>query len=332
MELLINPTFTQTNRQKAPFVVWLNDNDIHRMLVQLTFKKNPNKFSNNYTIAYFNNTDDAIKFTLENFNDIFLFIQDSYRKDSKIISDWRIKYKNKLSLTGVAGDFYYYIIDAFVPEAGSIFSGCGFGNDEALLINEWGKLDSRIAFFCNPYKLPFEIFDKYFYRWLNNHSSASISKEVLKSKDITDELIVLCNINPSSLDNISPRKFEKLIASIFRNHGFHVELTSFTRDGGYDIIAAENTSIKSEPILIEVKHFAPKRPVGVGIVRALYGTMHINSASKAILATSSYVTKDAKREFARVIPWELEFIEREKIIDMCKSCIPSILDKRLSEK
>jgi Restriction endonuclease len=53
----------------------------------------------------------------------------------------------------------------------------------------------------------------------------------------------------------------------------------------------DHSSLESGPILVECKHFALERPIGVGIVRAFYGVKVLNSASKAILATSSYVSK-----------------------------------------
>jgi restriction system protein len=122
-----------------------------------------------------------------------------------------------------------------------------------------------------------------------------------------------------------PRQFEELIAALFRNHGFEVELTAQTQDGGYDIVAASHSRLSSEVALIEVKHFAPHRPVGVGLVRALYGVKHFQNADKVILVTSSYISDYAKKEFSRVIPWEMEFAERSKVLEWCRSYLTDIL-------
>src|SRR6266550_4433098 len=46
--------------------------------------------------------------------------------------------------------------------------------------------------------------------------------------------------NPASIFGISPREFEEIIAEIFHQKGFHVELTKQTADGGRDIIAIHN--------------------------------------------------------------------------------------------
>ncbi|MGZ5446011.1 MAG: restriction endonuclease [Thermoanaerobaculia bacterium] len=124
--------------------------------------------------------------------------------------------------------------------------------------------------------------------------------------------------HPNSLHTMNPQLFERLVAEIFRSYGCSVELTSKTKDGGYDIIAIRRNLPTDIRILIEAKRFAPDRSVGVGIVRSLYGVLASTSASQLVLATSSHVTRDAKLEFARVIPWQLDFFERDRILAWCR--------------
>jgi restriction system protein len=93
---------------------------------------------------------------------------------------------------------------------------------------------------------------------------------------------------------IDPRRFEELIAHIFSLHGFVVELTKQTRDDGRDIIAIRSDlGIKSK-YLIECKRYALTNPIDVQFVRALYGTQMKEGANKAILATTSRFTPDAR--------------------------------------
>ena len=154
-------------------------------------------------------------------------------------------------------------------------------------------------------------------RWRDCEKNAPCTKENNTVRPLAEELAPLCGARPQLIDWLSSRQFEELIGSLFRNHGFDVHMTSCTRDGGYDIVAATHTALSPETILIEVKHFAPHRPVGVGVVRALYGVKKLHYATQAILATSSYVSRDAKKEFSRVIPWEIDFVERERILEWC---------------
>jgi restriction system protein len=127
------------------------------------------------------------------------------------------------------------------------------------------------------------------------------------------------------MDSISPRKFEELVGAIFRNNGFAVELTSQTRDGGYDLVVAENTDVEGGIALVEVKKYRSDRTVGVDLVRQIYGVKTLQKADKCYLVTSSSVSPYAKREFSRVIPRELEFLEREDVIEWCRRYYASVI-------
>lgn len=109
------------------------------------------------------------------------------------------------------------------------------------------------------------------------------------------ELLLEVHKKPSILYEIDPRKFEELIAHIFSLNGFVVELTKQTRDGGRDIIAVRSDLDIGSKYLIECKRYAPTNPVGVGLVRALYGVQMQEGANKAVLATTSRFTPDAQR-------------------------------------
>jgi restriction endonuclease Mrr len=219
-----------------------------------------------------------------------------------------------------------------------VFSGFSFSEEEQELISIWGKKDNRIIlaekmFFTSSYNTSSGISPfantaiEQLERWKHEDTIHSISNETRFVAPLAEEIAVLCGVKPEYLDNLSPRKFEEMIAALFRNHGFSVELRTATRDGGYDILAVSHTGLGKKTILIEVKHFAPNRPVGVGIVRSLYGVKCLNNSSKAMLVTSSYVTKYAHHEFLRVIPWELDFIERSRLLDWCKKYVSDVLDE-----
>lgn len=81
-----------------------------------------------------------------------------------------------------------------------------------------------------------------------------------------------------------------------------MELTKQTRDGGADIIAVRDDMGSHLKMLIEAKRYGPDKPVGVGMVRELYAVRQLRHASKAVLATTSYFSKDAYSEFESVMP------------------------------
>jgi HJR/Mrr/RecB family endonuclease len=116
---------------------------------------------------------------------------------------------------------------------------------------------------------------------------------------------------PDDLRVIDRRRFEQLIAELFSGFGYEVELTQRTRDGGKDIIAIKRSEIDVR-FLIECKRPDPGNPVSVSTVRELYGVKVDDGASKAILATTTYFSPDAKR-FSEKHRWEQELKDFEAI-------------------
>lgn len=110
---------------------------------------------------------------------------------------------------------------------------------------------------------------------------------------------------PEKLYEITPRKFEELIASIFKDLGFDIELTKATRDGGRDIIASLKNSVTNFLAYIECKRYSPDNKIGVGIIREVAGVHHLRKPSKSIIVSTSFFTKDAKEE-AKIIENQLD--------------------------
>jgi|GEM_PF-218801 len=115
--------------------------------------------------------------------------------------------------------------------------------------------------------------------------------------DGVSELLYEVNKKPGIIYSVDPRQFEELIAHIFSLHGFVVELTKKTRDGGRDIIAIKSELDIRMKYFIECKRYSINNPVNVELVRALYGVQMQEGANKSVLATTSRFTPDA-REFA----------------------------------
>lgn len=122
--------------------------------------------------------------------------------------------------------------------------------------------------------------------------------------------------DPSSLKTIDRRHFEDVIAQLFHGFGYEVELTKRTRDGGKDIIAIARHEFQAR-YLIECKRPDPGHPVALATVRELYGVKIDDLATKAILVTTTSLTKDA-REFIQRHKWELEGKEYDDIIEWLK--------------
>ncbi|MCA1678577.1 MAG: restriction endonuclease [Actinobacteria bacterium] len=83
--------------------------------------------------------------------------------------------------------------------------------------------------------------------------------------------------------------------------GFDVELTRPSRDGGVDLYVVRRMPAGRLLMLVDCKRHAPHRPVGVGLVRHLYGVVEAEDASAGVIATSSFSDEaqafQAQREF-----------------------------------
>ena len=94
------------------------------------------------------------------------------------------------------------------------------------------------------------------------------------------------------------------MAALFRERGFEVELTPRTRDGGKDIYAGRSDALGTSLYIIECKRYASTRKVGVEAVRKLYGVVQQERATKGIIVTTSWFTRDAI-DFATPITYQL---------------------------
>lgn len=118
--------------------------------------------------------------------------------------------------------------------------------------------------------------------------------------DINDFLKKYFAKHPEKLYELTPRRFEMLIADILRDLGFETELTAATRDGGCDIYAYLENSITSFLIFIECKRWSPEKKVGIDVVQRVYGAAKSQGAHKGMIVTTSFFTKPAKDERTRV--------------------------------
>ena len=124
------------------------------------------------------------------------------------------------------------------------------------------------------------------------------------SDRVNRELIeYFCN-HPKEMKVMDRRLFEEFVAELFNGFGYEVELTKRTRDGGRDVVAVRHREVDVK-YLIECKRPDPGHQVGVRPVRELLGVKTDEGATKGILATTAYFSKEATLFFERHL-WYLE--------------------------
>lgn len=121
---------------------------------------------------------------------------------------------------------------------------------------------------------------------------------------INDHLLRRLDEDIGLARELSSRKFEELVAELLARQGYVVELTPASKDGGKDIYVARRDDLGAFLYLVECKKYALDNPVGVEIVRALYGNVQAERATAGVLVTTSVFTKGA-RDFQRHVQYQL---------------------------
>ena len=166
-------------------------------------------------------------------------------------------------------------------------------------------------------------------RWqdyINEIPNYHASERILKSFEISSDRIALAELgthlkkNFSDIYSISPYKFENLVADIFKNLGYSVEMTKKSHDGGVDIYILAGGEKKIG--IIECKRYKPERKVDITLVSKLLGTQLALDMKKAYLVTTSYYTAPAiKRSKSEAIVrhgFELSLLDASDILNYLK--------------
>jgi HJR/Mrr/RecB family endonuclease len=104
----------------------------------------------------------------------------------------------------------------------------------------------------------------------------------------------------AGLDALHWREFEKLIAGLLELEGYEVELMRGTKDNGVDIVAVKDLGTAGFfKTLWQAKKNRTGNKVGISVVRELADTREEFGASKALIVTSSYLTRGALQRVER---------------------------------
>lgn len=91
--------------------------------------------------------------------------------------------------------------------------------------------------------------------------------------------------------NLTPREFEKLVASLYQDLDYDVSLTKKSYDGGIDINAERQSPTLKEKIVIQCKNYKAK--ISVDEIRKLLGVVADTKSTKGVIVTSSDFTNEA---------------------------------------
>jgi len=130
------------------------------------------------------------------------------------------------------------------------------------------------------------------------------------------ELIRWLALHPEDLYQIHPGTFERIIAEIFEDEGFQVEVISSWNqsDGGVDLIAAKKVSGAVDiRLAIQCKRFQEKRKVSADIIRSLAGVLDRFQAHAGVVATTSTFSRQAVEEVRQTF-WRITLRDHARIV------------------
>ena len=129
---------------------------------------------------------------------------------------------------------------------------------------------------------------------LQNESLIGSPEIKIDFKEISNKLTEHFIKHPEAIHNLEPRKYEEFIAYLLEKLGYEITLTQQSRDKGVDIYALKKNELGDFLTIVDCKKYSLKRPIGIGMVRTLYGTLDIEKASHGIIASTSTFSKDAR--------------------------------------
>lgn len=141
---------------------------------------------------------------------------------------------------------------------------------------------------------------------------------ILKKLYITDIAIPLEDIKQYLLAkyecryNIHPKKLEEIVASIFKNVGYYVRITSYQNDGGIDVILDG----KDHKIIgVQVNRY--KNSIRVSQIREFTGALIENNMTNGIFVTTSNFQKGAYNSISNFAEKgiRIKLIDSKKLYD-----------------
>lgn len=90
------------------------------------------------------------------------------------------------------------------------------------------------------------------------------------------------------LKAMTPVEFEEWVAARFKDLGYKVKTTALSGDHGVDLVAHR----ENEKVVVQCKRYRDYT-IGEPVMRDLYGTMQHESATRAYLVTTSFLTPAA---------------------------------------
>ena len=189
-------------------------------------------------------------------------------------------------------------------------------------------LDRRYANFKeDPESAYLELTDAIYHHFKVAHPDADVGR--ITPQDVNRQLLQHLVKNRQLIHELSPRRFDEVVASVFESFGYSVELTAATKDGGKDLVVLRDVApgIGPQKYIIECKRY--KNTVGADVVQRLAGVVARSGADRGILVTTSSFTKPAREASQR---FSIDLVDYPTLFDWLKEYVGGSDDPDDSDK
>lgn len=133
---------------------------------------------------------------------------------------------------------------------------------------------------------------------IENGETACRRDRIIDPSPCQKALLHCVSRDPDSINRMTPREFEVLVAHTLKEIGFSkVTLRRYAKDSGIDILAVmASASHVDELVVVEVKH--GRQGVTLSVIDRLNGVRDRVGANRALAVTSAHVTRDAKSNYS----------------------------------
>lgn len=121
------------------------------------------------------------------------------------------------------------------------------------------------------------------------------------------------------LHQLSPDGFEKFVIYLLRRQGLHLQQTGGSGDEGVDAIGtAPISSVLSSRVAVQVKRYAPDKPIGRETVALFQRDAQTKGAERAIIVTLSRFTEPARKAATASVP-TVDLISGDRLAELIRA-------------
>lgn len=133
-------------------------------------------------------------------------------------------------------------------------------------------------------------------------------------KEASRQLAEIIAKNPEQFMYIEWRELEKVIATVFSDFGYNVELTPPAKDGGKDVIVW----YKGESYIIEIKHWDGKNKVGKRYISDFLQVIIRENRKSGLYLSSSGYTSNAFKTLSKIEKTKFRYGDKTSMISLLK--------------